>query len=433
MTTPSPYAPGPVPLSGPVLPPGQLALGDVLSGVLQLYRRGWKLFILLALLPALIIGLAVTVYVVAAIVLAGSAFWEQGSMDALGRVAGTLIVLTLLLFVVMFGAIALQYKYYGMIALGAVDLVNGRTPTFSDLSARTRGVALRALGVIIALGVAGIVGWAVVAALFMAPLMMAGESVSGSGAAQALIGILLVLVVMVAALVLSVRWLYFVPVLAVEGLGGFESLRRSWQLTRGEFWRTLGWYVVGSLLVGIPSAALSAISQPAFSRAGGNDPGAVAFPMLLVGLLSLAVGVVTAPFLELYRAVMYIDQLRRADGTVAAPPYGGWPQPGAAQYGSPQQYPNPQQYGAAPYSNPPRYGNPEQYNPQQYGNPQHYGTAPSGNPPQYGAPQSGAPQYGAPQSGAPQYGAPQYGSEPPAPPAGPDAPPPDPDGDGRRP
>ena len=57
------------------------------------------------------------------------------------------------------------------------------------------------------------------------------------------------------------RLLYFVPALALEKLDAVAALRRAWALTRGAFWRTLGYYVVAAVLVAIPSYAVSFISQ----------------------------------------------------------------------------------------------------------------------------------------------------------------------------
>lgn len=289
-----------------------MGLGDVFAAVFELYKRRWQLFVGIALLPAALVAVALVVYLVAVFALVVGA--NATSTPDVAAVVATAVVSLLAFVVVVLLITALQYRFYGMIALGALDLVQGRTPTFGDLFARTRGVALRALGVVLALGLALTAVYGLVAGVaiaLLAPQAYAGDT-SGTGWVVALIVGATVAGVVVSIL-LTVRWLYFVPVLAIEGRAGFASLGRSWQLTRGAFWRTLGYYLVGGLVVGAPSMLVSGMSQSLVPTGAAEsfDTTALLAPTIGVALLSVALTVVTAPFMELFRTVMYFDQLGR--------------------------------------------------------------------------------------------------------------------------
>lgn len=354
----TPHLPYPAPPS-----PGPVGLGDVFTAVIDLYKAKWKLFVLVALAPALAAGLVALGYLLALAALGVTAFTRSTPAAAADLVVGIVVSVALFL-LAMLGVTALQYKCNAMIALGAADLTRGRDPQFGDLWARTRGVALRALGVILALGLLVTVGYGLVIALFVggASAFSGGRGTSNPPGWLVAFLVLFFLGVVVAAIVLSVRWLYFVPVLGIEGRPGFASLGRSWQLTRGEFWRTLGWYFVGSVVVGIPSMIVSGIGQALLlpeSLSSDPDPARLVMPLSVTLVLSIAVTVFTAPLLELLRAVMYLDQVQRSEPTAARPV--AWSQPFPAQPYPTQPYPT-QAYPTQPSTPPPAtptYGPPE--------------------------------------------------------------------------
>jgi hypothetical protein len=206
---------------------------------------------------------------------------------------------------------------------------------------------------------------------------------SGSAAALGLIGavFLFVIVLVPLSVYVQTKLLYTVPAIAIEQLGGVEGMKRSWRLTKGEFWRTFGYYLLASLAVGAVSYLVSLLGQmttlPMMSRFDGSASSsqvmgqlAALVPVyLLIFGLQMVVQLITGPFLYSYVTYMFIDQVRRSEmpanpygspaqgfgygyqpGTQGQPgPYGGQPpqgygQPGQGYQPPGQGYPPPPQY-----------------------------------------------------------------------------------------
>ena len=249
---------------------------------------------------------------------------------------------------------------------------------------------------------------AIYAVVFALTFGAMGASTGGGGvstaAAAGLIGafLLIVLLLVPLAFFVQTKLLYTVPAIAIEQLGGIDGIRRSWGLTRGAFWRTLGYYLLASLAVGVISYVVSFISQLAMMPMMGglnraSNPTEVFAGLtamtpvfLLMMVLQLAVQLLTLPFIQSYVAYMFLDQVRRSE--MPAAPFG---------YGS-----TPPAYG----STPPAYGYPAGQEP--------YYPQPG---PQYPQPGQGYPQpgqgYPPPGQGYPppaQYPQPGQGYPPPA-------------------
>lgn len=93
-------------------------------------------------------------------------------------------------------------------------------------------------------------------------------------AAVGVIMMLLLAALGFAVFYLAVRFIYFLPALAVEQRAAVAALKRSWQLTRGNVLRTFGYYLIASLLISLASYAVSLIGQlmwlPAISTSSGS-------------------------------------------------------------------------------------------------------------------------------------------------------------------
>jgi hypothetical protein len=118
------------------------------------------------------------------------------------------------------------------------------------------------------------------------------QTASAAGSA----GILLVS--MVFYVVALVPLLLAVPALIAEGVGGLGAVRRSWQLVRGAFWRTLGLYVLVSVIAGvfhavtglvldIPGNFLSGAGATAIDSAAQAIAAVVATPIALITIALL--------------------------------------------------------------------------------------------------------------------------------------------------
>ena len=147
----------------------------------------------------------------------------------------------------------------------------------------------------------------------------------GSDAFFSLFGLLLALAlpVVLVSYVISIRFLY-APICAVlEEKGPIEAVKRSWALTSGSFWVTLGRVILLNVVVGfIAGLIVQIIGIIAvifmFTILGdpSSDPSTVWSTIILYGVISalqmLAYSLVV-PILAAYQTLMYVDEKIRKE------------------------------------------------------------------------------------------------------------------------
>ena len=147
----------------------------------------------------------------------------------------------------------------------------------------------------------------------------------GSDAFFSLFGLLLALAlpVVLVSYVISIRFLY-APICAVlEEKGPIEAVKRSWALTSGSFWVTLGRVILINVVVGfIAGLIVQIIGIIAvifmFTILGdpSSDPSTVWSTIMLYGVISalqmLAYSLVV-PILAAYQTLMYVDEKIRKE------------------------------------------------------------------------------------------------------------------------
>ena len=332
-----------------------MGLGDVLSAAFAILKKKLWLFVGLALIPQVIVYAAVIVGVI--VMATGLAAQAGQSSPSPTAVLGAFVPGTIIMLVGALVAAFVQLKMYGMMAAAAHETAAGGDPTFASTSEQSRGLMGRVipvylLGVLVGLVVVGIVSLPMILGIAGAASSSNNETVMAAVMSGVALTMLLMIGVYIGIFFLIVKFLYFMPVLAVERLGGMDALRRSWRLTRGSFWRTLGFYLIGAMIVSGASfvaqmigQVVSMLFQGTGSANGSDDPAAVAaqlvavLPALIVTMLfQLAISLLSYPFLLSYTTVMYIDQVRRDAGAVAVPyglPYGSMYAPAPGQMGAP--------------------------------------------------------------------------------------------------
>ncbi len=389
-----------------------MGLSDVLGTTMAVFRRRLGLFLALAAVP--LVGSLVVVLILYAIIFVGAigVFAQLGSTPSTGQIAG-IIGVGFVVYLVMALAIGLVNAYaQGLMVNAARETMEHRYPSLSQVRELTRGFLGRYVGVYLLLTAGAMVGVFAVFLPVLGGLVAAiGASMSGSRAASddaltamlAGIGVsmLLYLVFIVVAAIIGIRTIFMAPITAVEGLSGMAILKRSWALTRGSFWRILGYLFVLGLIMYAISTVVSMISQAvlgvstSLSGGSGDEMAQIMTMLPALGvsvLLSFAVQLVMTPVMMIYLTVMYVDQIRRSQ------------MPTTPAYGTPQGY-RPQAYGQPGAHGQPGYGQQGPWAPTQ------------GGQPPYGTPSPGSSPYGSqphgPQPGAqPPYGQaqPPYGS-----------------------
>lgn len=292
-----------------IVPLRPLSFGEILDGAFRAVRFN----------PRVMFGLTAVVVVVAVVVQSLLQWYVQGliaaellgTADALGED----VVLTTTLAAEFAEALTSTPVLFvvtailtGLLIVAVSRATLGQRVGPAEVWQKVRPRALALVGFSILMTVVTLAALALVVALVVAAVS------NGAAEFAVLLGLLLLLAWFVTAVVVGVRLLLVPAVLVLEGQRLGAALSRSWQLTRGSFWRTLGVYVVVSIIVGVVTGAVTlpgqVLSLLAFPDALGTDPGP-----LLVNALTLAVSqTVTMGFSAAAVALVYIDQRMRKEG-----------------------------------------------------------------------------------------------------------------------
>lgn len=295
---PSPqFAPVPV---EPVLAPSPMSIGDLVSTATRALKRCFGLMLGITLAQ---IAAVVGVVVLGALAVAGVVFSQpenaNGDPDVGFGAALAAIVVGLVLFALMF---AVSVKFAAMQVATVDQMARGLQPSFASTSAQTKGVVRRTVPLI---GL-GVLAWLVVGGLFgvvMFTSMGSGDDPS-TGAVLAMV--LLGLVLLVGGIYLWVRWAFTNQALAVEGLGGIASLRRSWGLTKGRFWPVLGAILFCQV---VPAILVSMLQAPMQNSTSNSDsPSALA---VVLSIVAAVLQFVIALWQSAFLTILYIDHVQR--------------------------------------------------------------------------------------------------------------------------
>ena len=316
-TTPS------VPAAGghALLPHGPLTLGDIVGGAWRVYKARFGLFLKLLLMPFMIMFGATLVFglVIAAMVLAD----PRGGQQATPAVIG----LGILFYIAMLAISLLVYVYQGRTVIGGIDLATGRAnPTSANLAERTRGMLGRVfILMLIAFAASIVLVVALIAA--MVPIGMAADSDSSSAnGASILLGFVFLTAVYVGAIWFMIKVVYTIPAMAEEGLDAIPSIKRSFQLTKGAFWKTFGYQLVlgliGMALFLVPYFVMMGAAF-ALAQSQGQNSAAALTGMGFALLVLYAVLLLYVPYQYLFTGLMYLSRSREQAGVTAPSQYGG--------------------------------------------------------------------------------------------------------------
>jgi hypothetical protein len=183
-----------------------------------------------------------------------------------------------------------------------------------ELWARARPRLLAVIGLALLTTVAVVALWG----LLVLPgilLLVAGETAAG-----ALLLVLGILVALALSVFLWVRWALAGPALLLEDQGVLASLRRSWRLLAGSWWRAFGILLLTQIVVGVGSS----IVQAPFTVVGSlligvQDRPYASLPLTLLYLVVSNIGTVVAgaifyPFGAAVTALLYVDVRMRREG-----------------------------------------------------------------------------------------------------------------------
>ncbi len=246
-----------------------LGVGETLDSAIKVYRNNaptlWKI-VALVIVPVYIVEVLVR-----AAALPGGTFVHNGALYVSSTNGQSSAGSTVALLLVTFLGLLAELLATGAVFKLLLDSYLGRTVDWRESFAFARGRVLSLLWLSILTTVLVLIGFV----LIVVP------------------GIWFIVAASVA-----------VPVLMLEGLGGFAAVRRSMQLVRGRWWATFGrlltallLYIVVSIILGIIVGAI----------ARGLSVSSVGLWLIINGLLSAVVTIVLSPFVAAVITTVYVD------------------------------------------------------------------------------------------------------------------------------
>ncbi|WP_018155239.1 glycerophosphoryl diester phosphodiesterase membrane domain-containing protein [Demetria terragena] len=283
-----------------VIPLRALTVGDIMSGAMRTIRGNPGATLGLSLLVNLILALPIV-----ALAIALESF-DPG--DGVVRTMlqyssdSTFLVLSL-------GSLLLS----GMVTVVVSEAVLGHRATIGQVWRKIKGRIWALLGV-------GLLTALVLAIPFLLIVMavVVGEAIGGvGGGSLATIGVIAGLL---GILYLYIKTLFAAPATVLERVNPIASLKRSWALTRAQWWRTFGIILLTQFVVQVIFTVLMIIAG--IIGVGGvlaADGGGAALVVLAVILIALAAAfflllmMLTSSFMSSVTGLMYIDQRIRKE------------------------------------------------------------------------------------------------------------------------
>lgn len=312
-------------MRAPLIPYRPLGPRDILRSTLAVLRARLGLFVAITVMPGVVALLGAVVVVVLALagvlesllsLVPDYANYTGGPLD-LGRIfgpTGWAVLITL----VLTGLVSLAA--YVMAARTTQDADEGRPVRLLPLLGRT----LATLGHLFLILVGGLVAIGALLGLIALPGQLAEDSLVWSAINVGTV--LAALLVVPFGTYLALRLAFLVQGLAVEGRTALGTVRRSWQVTRGQVLRVLAHLlllvVIAAIALGVPgvvSALLEDVRLQQAAQTGANPagPGALGTIIDVLGFLRALVALALVPFHQVYLTILFIDLTRRAD---ARPP-----------------------------------------------------------------------------------------------------------------
>lgn len=302
-----------------LIPLRPLSFGALLGTPFQVLRRNPKPTLGAALLIQGLGSVVATVIygVVVGFSISRVAQAAPEDVDAIG--SGAIATVLLAALIPLAVTIASGALVQGAVVLEVARGVIGEKPTLRALLRGMRGRIWALIGWA-SLTSAALVLLIVLGTLIAVPVLILGSDQT------ILLGILLLLAVALVGTAiyawLGTKLALVSSALVIERLPLGRAIARSWQLTRGAFWRTFG---VLALMLVIIQAAAQVVSIPVtvlvplvFGLVAPTDPAAQVISLGAVYLLSVAVGVVVGAIGTVLNAaasaLVYVDRRMRTEG-----------------------------------------------------------------------------------------------------------------------
>lgn len=212
----------------------------------------------------------------------------------------------------------------GLLIQCVTQSILGRRVTLSDVWQQSKGRILPLFGLTLVIATIVVVMTIVMILVFIAFLLGIGSFVQPESTGSVIAMVLFVAVGVVGTLV-AVLWFYVktalaTPVLMAEKAGVFASIKRSFALTRGYFWRIAGilflTLLLMSIMVGIVSSLFGGIMSFGLATSGATDNPADLFSWssVISAVINSLLELIFTPFLAAVVTLVYTDTRMRKEG-----------------------------------------------------------------------------------------------------------------------
>ena len=304
-----------------LIPLRPLDLGTILGASFRVLRRNPRPTFGAALLIQGIVSVLVLAVVGFATFAAISRISFSTSQNADEITAGAIGLVALAAIIPVFFAIVASALLQGVIVVEVSRGAVGEKSTFRELWRRVRG----RIGALVGWTLLLILAVALATGIFIGIIVALVSTAASAGIAFAvLFGVFGALGAVVLYFWLGTKLSLVPSALVIERLTLGRAIARSWSLTEGAFWRTLGIQLLVSVIVAVASQVISApfsFIAPLFvgllDPNGQNGP-TTAIVIVGIGLLSfivtIAVGAITAVVQTATTALIYLDRRIRKEG-----------------------------------------------------------------------------------------------------------------------
>ena len=313
-----------------VIPLRPLGLGEILDGAFQAARRNGKamfgsaMIFQLVSVAATLLAMFLSMGGLMSGIMDGTLTFEGNDAADVDAVMGAIGVFSVSILVATFLATMLQMVLQGALVIPVVRAVLNRKTTFGQMwsLAKPRIGTLLLLALMYAVAV--LVAMVVYAGIVVVLIISLGNTGSDSGALAAVgLSLLFSLPFLAAGAWIATKLVVAPAAIVVENIGAFEAMRRSWQLTRQNWWRTFGTTllaaVIAAVIGGVITTPVSFIVGLVMGMMSVEaTPDQMIMQTIIAQVISAAigalVGAVTLAFQTGVMALIYVDLRMRRDG-----------------------------------------------------------------------------------------------------------------------
>lgn len=303
-----------------IIPLRPLTVSEIIGGAFAALRANPRAMFLPALLVMGVLGgvSAVLTYALQSATLLDldGPGTTQGTVEAL-LILPALVTLSPSTLITTIVSIVANGLLTGLLIVTVSRAVLGRVASPGQAWAQTRGRIWALLGQALLITLIETVppaGATLVATALLRQVL--GNNTGSSGEVLLVIlVILLVLLVWVLITVFLVVRLFLAPAaLVLENTSVASSIRRSWTLTRGSFWRVLGALVLMGLIAWLVAGAIGIVAGVGGGVVTVLQPGSATVAASVVMLATTLATALVMPFTASVAALIYIDLRMRKEG-----------------------------------------------------------------------------------------------------------------------